>query len=209
MHDALLAHVRSPTPLLVGPRGRLTALPSWRYSRTVLRVMNVLGATVLAVSCQQGRRSEPPALTAGPGATEPSSARSEPTLSGPAVVLRPPGHPAVTVTAEVQRTDSQRARGLMFRRELDENRGMLFVFRESEHLTFWMHNTYLPLDMVFITSNMRVLGVVENAVPMTDDPREVPGDSQYVLEVRGGYAARHHIAAGTLVEFVSVGPALE
>lgn len=97
-----------------------------------------------------------------------------------------------------------RQRGLMFRRQMDADAGMLFLFDEPEHLAFWMHNTYLPLDMVFITSGMRVLGVVENAEPRTDDPREVEGDSQYVLEFHAGTARRHGIGPGVRVRFVGV-----
>ena len=97
----------------------------------------------------------------------------------------------------------------MFRQELDERAGMIFVFPRPQHQVFWMHNTYLPLDMIFITPERRVLGVVENATPMTDDPREVPGASLYVLEVRAGFAGRHHIAAGTPVELVNIPDATE
>lgn len=86
---------------------------------------------------------------------------------------------------------------------------MLFVFPSSEHQEFWMRNTFLPLDMVFIESNRRVLGVVRNATPMTDDPRSVEGDSQYVLEVNAGFTARNHIDRGTQCEFIEVGPSLD
>lgn len=132
-----------------------------------------------------------------------------PSLVGPHVVLRPEGHEPVTVRVEVQRTNEQRARGLMFRRQLDEMSGMIFVFPHAEHQQFWMRNTYLPLDMIFITSDRRVLGIVRNATPMTDDPREVPGESQYVLEVNAGFADRHHIRDGTPVELVNIPPAAE
>ena len=77
----------------------------------------------------------------------------------------------------------------------------------EQQLRFWMRNTYLPLDMIFITRDHRVLGVVHNATPMTDDSRSVPGNSMYVLEVRAGFAARHHIEAGTPVELIEVPPA--
>jgi uncharacterized membrane protein (UPF0127 family) len=68
----------------------------------------------------------------------------------------------VTFEVEVANEDRTRQRGLMFRRQMAENAGMLFLFEEQEHLSFWMHNTYLPLDMVFITSAMRVLGAVRS-----------------------------------------------
>ncbi len=95
----------------------------------------------------------------------------------------------------------------MNRTSLGANNGMLFVFAESEQQSFWMRNTFLPLDMVFIKSDRRVLGVVRNATPMTDDPRQVEGESQYVLEVNAGFTERHHIDRGTLVEFVQIPPA--
>jgi uncharacterized membrane protein (UPF0127 family) len=164
-------------------------------------VRSLLALTMLsAVSCRDA-----PTPTVQP---EPSS-QSSPVERGPHVILRPEGHPPVTVRVEVARTHDARMRGLMNRRELGANDGMLFVFPASEHQQFWMRNTFLPLDMVFIESNRRVLGVVRNATPMTDDPREVEGNSQYVLEVNAGFTARHHIDRGTVVEFVNVPPALE
>ncbi|GAB4198385.1 MAG: hypothetical protein OHK0013_07420 [Sandaracinaceae bacterium] len=120
--------------------------------------------------------------------------------------LEPPGRDPVAVTVEVARTPAETQRGLMFRRHLEPDRGMLFQFARSRHLTFWMHNTFIPLDMVFITSDMRVLGVVENATPETDDPREVEGESQFVLEVNAGFAREHGIVAGTRVRFEHVPP---
>jgi uncharacterized membrane protein (UPF0127 family) len=120
------------------------------------------------------------------------------------VVLEPPGQDQVTVQVEVARTPAQTQRGLMYRRELARDGGMLFVFPRARHQTFWMRNTYLPLDMVFITSEMRVLGVVENATPETDDVREVDGVSQFVLEVNAGFAREHGIGPGTLVRFENI-----
>jgi len=64
-----------------------------------------------------------------------------------------------------------------------------------------MHNTLLPLDLFFIDSNWQVIGVAENAEPLTDDPREVEGDSQYVLEVNAGFAKAHGFGPGTKVRY--------
>lgn len=130
-------------------------------------------------------------------------------MRGPHVVIHVEGRPPVTVMTEVARTEEERNRGLMFRRELGPMSGMLFVFKQSEPLTFWMRNTFIPLDMIFIKSDHRVLGVVANATPMTDDPRRVEGESQYVLEVNAGFAARHGIRPGTLIEFVNIPPAID
>ena len=95
----------------------------------------------------------------------------------PRVVLAPAGAAEATVVVEVARTPAELQRGLMYRERLDPGRGMLFLFPRPERLTFWMHNTYVPLDMIFIGSDHRVVGVVENATPLTDDPRAVEPDA--------------------------------
>jgi uncharacterized membrane protein (UPF0127 family) len=129
---------------------------------------------------------------------------SEGALPRGIVTLEPPGGEPVSFRVEIAADDASRGRGLMFRRHLDADAGMLFVFDAEEPLSFWMRNTYLPLDMIFITADMRVLGVVENAEPLTDDPREVEGSSKYVLEVNAGTARRYGIGPGTPVRFEGV-----
>jgi uncharacterized membrane protein (UPF0127 family) len=119
----------------------------------------------------------------------------------PRVTLSPPGGESVTVDVEVVDTPESRQRGLMYRKQLAPDAGMLFLFERPEHHTFWMHNTLVPLDMIFITADWSVLGIVENATPLTDSPRSVDGDSQYVLEVNAGFSRRHGLAAGTSVHY--------
>ncbi len=89
----------------------------------------------------------------------------------------------------------------MFRRELAPDKGMVFVFPEDDIHTFYMKNTYIPLDMIFIGSDLRVVGVVENARPLTLDTRSVDRPSRYVVEVRAFTASTHGIVPGTLVQF--------
>jgi uncharacterized membrane protein (UPF0127 family) len=105
------------------------------------------------------------------------------------------------IEAELALTDPDRERGLMFRRTLSDTEGMLFVFAEPSPHTFWMKNTLIPLDMLFIDANSRVLGVVERAEPLTLSGRSVPGDSLYVLELPGGWCAERHIGAGSTMHF--------
>ena len=81
---------------------------------------------------------------------------------------------------------------------------MLFLFDRASVQSFWMKNTLISLDMIFIDENFRVVGVVENAEPLTLDPRTVGAPSRYVLEVNAGVAARHGIGTGSVVEFVNV-----
>jgi uncharacterized membrane protein (UPF0127 family) len=108
------------------------------------------------------------------------------------------------VHVEVAANDNDRARGLMFRRELPPDHGMIFVFDKSEEHGFWMHNTLIPLDMIFLDEDRRVVGVVANAAPRTDTPRTVGKPSRYVIEVAGGEAAVHAVGPGAQVAFIDV-----
>ena len=110
----------------------------------------------------------------------------------------------VPVTVEVADTPDRRSLGLMYRKELAPEAGMLFIFDASQRLTFWMKNTVLPLDMIFIGDDHRVVGIVKDAVPYTTTPREVAGDSRYVLEVNAGFSERHGIRARDAVTFEGV-----
>jgi uncharacterized membrane protein (UPF0127 family) len=145
-------------------------------------------------------------------ANDAQQAASKPTVSPataakPAeITLTPAGRDPVSVQLEVVQTPDARQRGLMFRKQLDPSAGMLFVFEQPEPHTFWMHNTLVPLDMIFITADWSVLGVVENATPLTDAPRAVPGSSQYVLEVNAGFSRRYGVVAGTAVRYSPATP---
>jgi uncharacterized membrane protein (UPF0127 family) len=129
-----------------------------------------------------------------------SSSLSTSSEAHPAVLLHA-GQRVIPIRVEVARTEAEHERGLMFRNHLDADAGMLFVFPRAAPLTFWMKNTFIPLDMVFIDETEHVLGVVEEAVPETETPRRVDGESRFVLEVVGGLTRRLGITPGTKVEF--------
>ncbi len=158
-------------------------------------------ALLALTACRQGAPTEPASRTA------PRDDR--PAVDGPAVVITTASGQRHVVQVEVARNDATRMRGLMFRRDMADDHGMIFVFRDPTHNTFWMHNTLIPLDMLFLRADRTVLGIVHSATPETDDPRSVPGDSQYVLEVNGGWCRRHNVNANDRVELIGVGPALD
>jgi uncharacterized membrane protein (UPF0127 family) len=120
------------------------------------------------------------------------------------VVVTPRGAAPVTVAVEVVRTEAERARGLMFRSTLAADAGMLFVFDEVGDHPFWMKNTFIPLDMIFIDEDGRVTGVVARATPGSLEPRSA-GRSRFVLEVNGGWAEAHGVGAGATVRFEGIG----
>lgn len=112
----------------------------------------------------------------------------------------------LAVEVEIVDTPAKIERGLMFRQHLPPDQGMLFIMRDERSWPFWMRNTLIPLDMIFIAKNLTVAGIVENAEPRTETLREVDAPSLYVLEVNGGYCAVHKVAAGTKVRFEGVLP---
>jgi len=121
----------------------------------------------------------------------------------PRVVLHTDGG-AVSVPVEVVDTPAKRNLGLMYRKDLAPEAGMLFIFERMEPLTFWMKNTPLPLDMIFIGDDRKIVGIVKDAVPFTETPRRVDGPSRYVLEVNAGFSERHKLKAGDSVTFEHV-----
>ena len=102
-------------------------------------------------------------------------------------------------SVELATNAAERAVGLMNRKELPEGRGMLFDFHDDQPVQFWMHNTYIPLDMIFIAGDGRVVRVAENAKPMSDDLIPSGRPVRAVLEVIGGTARKFGIAPGDRV----------
>lgn len=97
---------------------------------------------------------------------------------------------------DVMRTREQLERGLMFRRELAPDHGMLFDFGSPQPVSMWMKNTYLPLDMVFIAADGRVVSVKRDAAPMSEAIIPSGGLVTGVLEVNAGTAAKIGLAPG-------------
>jgi uncharacterized membrane protein (UPF0127 family) len=106
---------------------------------------------------------------------------------------------AVHVDAELVRTTHDTMRGLMFRTSLAEDRGMLFDLRVRDDHQFWMHNTCIPLDLLYVDEDGLIVGIVENAPVLDDTSRGVGCPSRYVLEVNGGWSRRHGIRAGQVL----------
>lgn len=97
---------------------------------------------------------------------------------------------------ELAETPEQQTRGLMFRTEMANDAGMLFVFDEATVHSFWMRDTCIPLDMLFITADGLIVGIAESVPTMNDASRAVRCPSLYVLEVNAGWARAHGVKAG-------------
>ena len=162
----------------------------------MLRAAAVLPLVLLLLGFGSCRKSEEPTRKA-------ADAGAAPPATG-WVILRPDGHAEARVRVRLARSPKERQQGLMWVREMARDDGMLFIFRQDEVQSFWMKNTYIPLDMIFIDKDLVVVGVVENAEPLTEDGRSVDLPSRYVLEVNGGWAREHGVGAGTRCEFEGI-----
>jgi uncharacterized membrane protein (UPF0127 family) len=124
--------------------------------------------------------------------------------------VRPAGLPTLEIASktgvhvfavEIADTEAQRAKGLMFRKELPDGQGMLFDFQREQEVSFWMKNTYIPLDMIFIRRDGRILRIAENTEPLSTRIIPSGGPVRAVLEVIGGTARKFGIAPGDRVAF--------
>jgi uncharacterized protein len=149
--------------------------PAWREAR-VTRAVMVLAGLVLLSGCARI----------------------------PTVQIKSQKGALLKVEVEVVRKPAERSLGLMYRKSLDKDSGMLFIFEDERKLTFTMNNTFIPLDMIFIGRDMRIAGWVENAKPLSQEKFEIAQPAQYVLEVNAFYCRDHGLAIGDEVTFKNV-----
>jgi uncharacterized protein len=146
----------------------------------------IAAMAVLAISCSAPQQTPP--------------AAPPPAASGPRVVL-PDG---AAIQVELATDDTTRGQGLMYRDRLAEDHGMLFLFPESGEYPFWMKNTLIALDMIWIDDQHRIAHVASNVPPCHADPcPNYPPNARakYVLELAAGVAAKHHLANGQALRF--------
>lgn len=110
----------------------------------------------------------------------------------------------VSVILEIAQDKEDLAKGLSKRKSLPQNQGMLFVFEEEQFLAFWMKDTLIPLDMIFLNANKEIVKIVESAEPCLEN--ECPSyfsdvESKYVIELNGGFCEQNNISTTTLVSF--------
>lgn len=162
--------------------------------------LGVLSACSPAVSAP-GPGAEATRVTVEPAARTAPATYDPRRITRATAILHPPGKQPVRVAVEVVREWPEIERGLKFRRHLPADSGMLFLMGEEDIHSFWMRDTYIPLDMLFIGRDMRVAGIVANTEPRTDTSRVIAIPSLYVLEVNAGWAQAHGVTDGTRVQF--------
>lgn len=139
-----------------------------------------------AGACAQAVTSAESGASIGPQA--PTEILTVETANGP-----------VRLNVEIADDEAEREHGLMYRESLPDDRGMLFDFPEPERATFWMHNTPLSLDIIFIGTDGRILNIADHATPFSDAPVPSAGLTRGVLEIRAGRAEALGIRTGDRV----------
>jgi uncharacterized protein len=119
----------------------------------------------------------------------------------PTVAIDASGGKQIEVRVEIADNPFERARGLMYRKALGENRGMLFVFSKEQPLSFWMKNTYIPLSVAYIDSKGRITDILDMK-PLDDKPPHYVSSEpvQYALEVNKGFFDKRGVRVGDHVE---------
>jgi uncharacterized membrane protein (UPF0127 family) len=135
-------------------------------------------------------------LSAAEGGTQETVQRD-----GELQFLRQDGSSVVSITIEIADTPEARIKGLMERWSLPDLHGMLFIFDRPEMQRFWMHNTPLSLDMIFVDEHRRILNMSEATTPMSKQTYSSRGPAKYVVEVKAGFSKRHGIQEGMSIQW--------
>lgn len=143
------------------------------------------------------KRAPPPP---GPDPACPADPETPPNLRTGKIVFPGAKDKPAEIKVEIAERTRERTRGLMFRKQMPEDDGMIFLFKEIEEHHFWMHNTCIPLDMLFVDKDGVIVGIEENVPTMNDSTYSVPCPSSYVIEVNAGYCRRHGIVAGQKIQ---------
>jgi uncharacterized protein len=177
---AAVSHAAAPTTA----EARATAMPA--------AAQDVTAAPSRACVVPTPDKPPPRALPAARCPPDPRGAAELPKAT--LVFVDAPGAPRISLERAL--TDEHRSRGLMYRTSMPKDHGMLFSWETEEVQSFWMKNTCIPLDMLFVAKDNTIAGILEQVPTMNEASRSIPCPVAHVLEVNAGYCRKHGIRAG-------------
>lgn len=108
-----------------------------------------------------------------------------------------------TITMEIAKTEAARTQGLMWRKFMPDSCGMLFVFEQMQPLSFWMKNTHIPLDILYVDDHFKIVSIAKNTVPFSEASIPSASDGMYVVEVNAGFTDKYRITEGMTITFTT------
>ena len=105
------------------------------------------------------------------------------------------------IDIEVADDDAERAQGLMNRPWMEETQGMLFIMENEERQSFWMRNTIIPLDIIYVSADKRIVSIAKDTQPFSEKSIPSAGPAKYVVEVIAGFSDKYGLKAGDRIEF--------
>ncbi len=105
------------------------------------------------------------------------------------------------IDIEVADNEKKRMQGLMYRKSMDDGKGMLFIFQNSELQSFWMKNTLIPLDIMYVSEDKEIVKIYKNTTPLSEKSLPSGKKAKYVVEVAGGFCDRYGVTEGDKIDF--------
>lgn len=111
------------------------------------------------------------------------------------------GQPFKKIEVEIAENEAERNKGLMFRSYLPDSVGMLFIFEQPDEYKFWMKNTSIPLDIIYVGPDKKIVSIAQNTQPYSEESIPPYGLVQYVVEVNAGFTKQNNIQSGDAISF--------
>lgn len=172
-----------------------------KNSSMLLYILLFLGVGAIMITLNQTRKRN---IARDPGNEYSDTRTNNPNLfvkEGELILSDSEGKKICSIDIEIADDDLQTQRGLMYRRTLKQDRGMLFIFPDEEERSFWMKNTLISLDIMYLNTNKEIVSISENTPPKSEESiwSELP--AKYVLEVNAGFVGQYQIQVGNKMTF--------
>ncbi|MEA1972848.1 MAG: DUF192 domain-containing protein [Candidatus Cloacimonadota bacterium] len=105
------------------------------------------------------------------------------------------------IDIEIVQNQDEITQGLMYRKSMRENSGMLFIFPDNQQRFFWMKNTYISLDIIYVDNDYKIVSITENTVPFSEDKIPSFKKAKYVVEVNAGFCKKNRITVGNKIDY--------
>ncbi|WP_445666004.1 DUF192 domain-containing protein [Fodinibius sp. AD559] len=159
--------------------------------RTTFTLISILSLSLLFLSCSEQEKTEDSTQNTGRTLTYEKSV----------AFLDTNADTLTTIDVAIADSDKERNQGLMDVRNLPSDKGMLFIFDQNQPRSFWMANTPLSLDIMFVNADFEIVRIHKNAPPFSEKSFESEAPAKYVIETNGGFSILHDIQEGTSISF--------